>query len=55
MIIKIDVFEDDNKKIETHRWNTRDWERLEKTWSYLRKKYGKVIRRESEYQNWVQE
>ena len=55
MIIKIEVLEDDQKKIETHKWNTRDWDRLEKTWGYLRKKYGRVVKREDNFQSWVQE
>ena len=38
MTFKID--DDDYRNIETHKWNTRDWERIEKTISYLRRKYG---------------
>lgn len=57
--IKIEVIEDDYKKIESFQWNTVEWDRLEKTWSYLRKKYGsffkKFIRQEPkpEEDSWV--
>ena len=38
--IKFEISDDDFKKIETHKWNTQDWDRVEKTISYLRRKYG---------------
>lgn len=46
----------DYRRIEKHKWNTEDWERVEKTFSYLRKKYGKVInwnKQEEDTTNWV--
>ena len=53
------ITEDDYRKIEQHKWNTRDWDRVERTISYLRKKYGhftvkpvKEEPKESE-DNWV--
>lgn len=35
------IQDDDFKNIETHKWNVFEWERVEKTFSYLRRKYGK--------------
>jgi len=42
MQIKFEVIDDDYRVIETHKWNLKDWDRVEKTISYLRKKYGKI-------------
>lgn len=39
-VIKFEIIDDDFKKIETHKWNTQDWDRVERTISYLRRKYG---------------
>jgi hypothetical protein len=57
--IKFEITDDDFRKIETHKWNIRDWERIEKTFSYLRKKYGQPrvpkVAIPSEDSSWVQE
>ena len=37
------IEDSDYRKVEKHKWNTRDWENVERTWSYLRKKYGSFI------------
>ena len=53
------ITEDDYRKIEQHKWNTRDWDRVERTINYLRKKYGKFtvrpVKEEPKEQadNWV--
>ena len=54
------ITDGDYKKIEQHKWNTRDWENVERTWSYLRKKYGsfidrhlKPVKQEENSDNWV--
>ena len=38
--IEITVRDGQFRKIETHKWPIIQWDKLEKTWSYLRKKYG---------------
>ena len=38
--IKFEIADDDFRKIETHKWNIEDWDRVERTISYLRRKYG---------------
>ena len=38
--IEITVRDGQFRKIETHKWPIIQWEKLEKTWNYLRKKYG---------------
>ena len=58
-VIKFEIIDDDFRKIETHKWNIRDWDRIEKTISYLRKKYGQPRSSKTlmqpEDSSWVQE
>jgi hypothetical protein len=37
------IEDNDHRKIEKHKWDLLEWERVEKTWSYLRRKYGRFI------------
>lgn len=59
--IEITVRDGQFKKIETHKWNIIQWDKLERTWSYLRKKYGsfkeKIFKPEvkEEQDSWVQD
>lgn len=54
--IEIIVRDGQFKKIESHKWPILQWERLERTWSYLRRKYGKFIEKpKSEDSSWVAE
>lgn len=56
--IEIIVRDGQFKKIENHKWPIMQWERLERTWSYLRKKYGKFTEKskpEPENDSWVSE
>lgn len=55
--IEITVRDGNFKKIETHKWNIIDWERLEKTWTYLRKKYGTLYKKflEPKSDSWITE
>lgn len=58
--IKFEIIDDDYRIIETHKWNISDWDRVEKTISYLRKKYGKfrvykIPDQQSNDNSWVSE
>jgi len=57
--IKFEISDDDFRKIETHKWNTKDWDRVEKTISYLRRKYGRPrntnVDNTASDTNWVSE
>lgn len=54
--IEIIVRDGDFKKIETHKWNIINWENLERTWCYLRKKYGRFKKQiDKKVDSWVSE
>ena len=53
--IEIIVRDGNFKKLETFKWAIINWENLEKTWSYLRRKYGSFKKGEDNTSSWVNE
>jgi len=54
--IEIIVRDGQFKKIESWKWDIINWEKLEQTWSYLRRKYGtprKLKRTDQDNNSWV--
>ena len=58
MKLKFEISEHDHKVIETHKCDIQEWDRIERTFSYLRRKYGQPRSSKTLQQpenNWVQE
>jgi len=43
------------KKLESWKWNILNWSKIEQTWSYLRRKYGKSKAEAENDSSWIKE